>query len=105
MSRVATILAALVCGIALSGCNHMPASFQSMCDHAAAAQSAIAQGDMRRASIEVNKAKNLSDPAYEDTGGSRQFFQVSRAIDEANRATPESGAGRQALAAAVAACQ
>jgi hypothetical protein len=96
--------ALLVCGGFLSGCSGKPASFQSLCDHVAAVQTALDAGDLRTASAEVTQARDWTEPAYEDTEGSRHFLSVSRALDRANRETIDSAAGRRALSVAVAGC-
>jgi hypothetical protein len=104
--RLYATAAALTCVVGTAGCSDLPEGFQTACDHLAAAEYAVADGDSLTAKDELNRAYDWIVPAYEDTqeDGQRAALEdFSRAVNAAldNFGTEQ---GTRALADAKEAC-
>ena len=90
----------------LTGCSDRPKSFQTACDHVAAANDAAAAGDMAKAEGELKAAYDQAEPVYEDAAGTKDAAAVDSFYGSVNVAHDQFGTkdGLEALADAERAC-
>jgi hypothetical protein len=87
-------------------CVDPPGSFQTSCDHLAAANDAVADGDIARAKHELTDAYDWGEPAYEDAAGTYYAAAVDDSYLIVGITVYQFGAqhGRQALVDAERVC-
>ena len=92
--------------VCLTGCSDRPRSFQSACDHVAAANDAAADGDMAEAEDELRAAYDQAEPVFEDAAGTKDAAAVDAFYGSVNAAHEFFGTaeGLEALADAERAC-
>ncbi|HEY7044176.1 MAG TPA: hypothetical protein VH419_10955 [Nocardioidaceae bacterium] len=97
------VLLGLAC---LTACSDRPESFQTACDHLAAANDAVAHGDITRAKVELNDAYDWGEPVYEDAAGTEYAAAVGDFYRAVGMAVSHFGTedGQQALNDAEHAC-